>query len=137
MSVAATRTSGSGGKAVVDSTDVDIRRWETNEAADFEDTTDSASTTDSDGIVYQEEEPVKRRVDVTIEAQWDPDAKPDDDPPNFNPGQQIALTLHVGESGDTWDIPTLNVKTFRVNNVVGGKVDFTLTGTSSGSFTRP
>ncbi|HUV09595.1 MAG TPA: hypothetical protein VMX12_01370 [Acidimicrobiia bacterium] len=137
MSAAATRTSGSGGKAVVDSTDFAIRRWETNETADYEETTDSASTTDDDGVVYVEEEPVKRRCDVTVEGQWDPDAKPTDDPPNFNPGQQVDLTLHVGESEDTWLFPTFNVKTFRINNVVGGKVDFTMTGTTSGSYTRP
>ena len=137
MAVKNTKLSGNGGKAVVDSTDVDIDTWGTNETVVFDKTTDSASETDDDGVVFEEEEPVSRHVAVNIEGHWDPDAKPTDDPPNFNPGQVVDLTLHLGESGATWLIPTFNVGSFDIKNVIGGKVTFTMTGKSTGSYTRP
>ena len=123
--------SGVGGNVIVGATTLKINTWT------FEEVETSAETTNSGSAGYQESIFVDRVATGTVEANWDADAQPRTDPPLIKSGTSIAsLELYIGDTGTFFDLAA-RVTGCSVTNDVKGKVTYSFTYTTSGSWTEP
>jgi len=127
----ATFKSGVGGNVKVNLTTLLINTWT------FEETETSAETTNSGSAGYQESIFVDRVATGTVEANWDADAQPRLDPPLIKSGTVIdSLKLYVSDTGKFFDL-VARVTGCSVSNDVKGKVTYSFTYTTTGSWTEP
>jgi len=123
--------SGVGGHVAVGATTLYINTWT------FEEAETSAETTNSGSGGYQESIFVDRVATGTVEANWDADAQPRLDPPDITSGTEIdSLKLYIGDTGKYFDL-TARVTGCSVTNDVKGKVTYSFTYTTTGSWTEP
>jgi len=127
----ATFKSGVGGSVKVGATTLLINTWT------FEEAETSAETTNSGSAGYQESIFVDRVATGTVEANWDADAQPRLNPPNIKSGTSISsLKLYLGDTGKFFDLAA-RVTGCSVTNDVKGKITYSFTYTTSGSWTEP
>jgi len=129
----ASHQSGKEGKVTVDTTDLNIRSWTRTETMATEDTTHTGSSG------YRESVNTIREAAGTVEADWDADAMPTDDPPNLVTGAEVALYLYVGAVADNkkYTHPVVVVTEVASNSDVRGKVSFSFNWESRGTWTYP
>lgn len=125
--------SGKEGKVKVDATDLNITAWSRSETMPTEDTTD----TGDDG--YRNSVNTIREASGTVEADWDAASRPHDDPPDIVTGSEVALYLYVGDPADDkkYTHPIAVVTEVSTNSAVRGKVSYSFSWESRGSWTYP
>jgi len=129
----ATHQAGRYGKVTVGVTDLEIRGWTREETIGTEDTTNTGSGGFRDSVDTIKE------ASGTVEADWDVDAPPTDDPPNIRAGTEAALELYIGDPANDKKFTHAKVVIVGVPTAseVRGKVSYSFNWESRGSWTYP
>ena len=133
-----TPRTGNAGSLIIGATTCAIRTFAKADNVTFEDTENSETDVDANGVVYQEKMATKKGLTFTIGLDWDSDQNIHGDPPNLNGGAQITdVQIHVGASGGFYDCPIMNVESCNVTGTVGGKISADAVLSTQGSFSLP
>ena len=125
---------GGGLLAVVSgATDVPVKDWSFTPRAETEDTTNSGSDTNADGVPYRERIFVALEGTVTFTILWDFDAHPTEDPPNINVGEQITVYEYIDAANYFTTTIDITETPIRVHVTTG--IEFSCTGLTSGEWT--
>ncbi len=131
--MASEKASGNNGKVVVGSTDLDVNKFDRMIKEKFEEVTHSG-TAKVNGIITKSQLRVQQWLEGHVEADFNLDEMPNDDPPNLANGDLVAISLYY--SATSYDsIPEAHVSNLKQSLVVAGKISYSFDFTSEGTYT--
>jgi len=122
---------GSTGSAYVGATQICLTGWDVDIASELADVTSTCSGG------FHEYLAGLKGLTATINANWDLDASPVDDPPNFTAGATLTNVKLNISSSSYWLIPTAIVESFKATVDVNDVIKYTVSIKANGSFSYP
>ena len=130
--MATTFISGSSGSVTVDATTVNVEEWNCSDTTNEEETTHSGSGGFMEGI------PTIRSATGSFKGSWDTTNDIFGDPPALLPSTFVTnLKLNLTSGGSFYLFPRAFIQTVDITTNARGKIDWTCTFRSDGTFTRP
>jgi len=128
-----TPVSGKNGRVTCDGTTLYLTEWTVREH------TDQLDTTNFESLGFGEQVPGILQATITLSGYYDVGIPPMADPPNLGSGSQVAnLNCIINKTlNNKYLFPIADVEDSEVKVPVRGRVDFTATLKSNGTYTRP
>ena len=122
---------GKNGNVTVNANNVNIEEWNVSDTTSEEETTHSGSGGFMEGIA------AIRSASGSFKGTWDANATPFDSPPALLPSTFVDNLILNFNGTKKWTFPKAFIQTVDVTNNVRGKIEWTCTFRSDGTFTRP